>query len=143
MLAARRSGDGSQLRLAESEPSSTIELEPAPEPAPVQPAADAGGDQPADGGAGSGTRPAAPTRPRIQAPIDANQTYKGPLDYGVEAKEVTERVPVKVAKGGGVQDGGVLEVVDRSVDPQRILPAVAGGLILVLSAAHVVRFLNE
>jgi hypothetical protein len=50
---------------------------------------------------------------------------------------------VEIAQGGTSEDGGVLEVLNRSIDHERVLPAVAGGLILVLSAAHVLRYLNE
>jgi hypothetical protein len=34
-------------------------------------------------------------------------------------------------------------VLNRAIDQQRVLPPVAGGLILVISAAHVLRYLNE
>ena len=146
VIAVRPSGDGSgEVRTAESPASPTVEIEPEPEPPPPAPTDAPDVQRPGDS-TSSGAGPVAqqaPSSPRARAPADANQIYKGPLDYGVEPTEVTERVPVRVAKGGGTQEGGVLQVVDRSIDRQRVLPAVAGGLILVLSAAHVVRFLNE
>ena len=80
--------------------------------------------------------------PQFAAPDDANQTYKGPLDYGVEPREVTERVPIDVAEGDSGGDSA-LEVIDNAIDQERVLPPLAGGLILIVSAAHVLRYLNE
>jgi hypothetical protein len=78
----------------------------------------------------------------IAAPPGANLTYEGPLDYGVEPRTVTERVPVDIAKGGAGSND-TLTVVDSDFDEQRVLPPLAGGLILIVSAAHVLRYLNE
>ena len=81
--------------------------------------------------------------PGVAPPSGFDDTYRGPLDYDVEQNEVTERVPVDVAQPDATQEGGTLEVLNRAIDEQRVLPPVAGGLILVLSAAHVLRYLNE
>lgn len=95
---------------------------------------------------GSSTNPGLSSQtvdtPQMSPPRGFQDTYKGPLDYGVEQKEVTERVPVDVAQGGAGSDS-TLKVLDRAVDQSRVLPPVAGGLILVVSAAHVLRYLNE
>ena len=80
--------------------------------------------------------------PLSAAPPGANLTYEGPLDYGVEPRTVTERVPVDIAKGGAGGDD-TLTVVDPFIDKERVLPPLAGGLILIVSAAHVLRYLNE
>jgi hypothetical protein len=147
VTAVRPDGDGSQeFRATVSEPSWTTEVAAPQKPAQRGNAATAGQGS---GSSTTGTRariqaPAPrPQPPQFRAPIDANQTYSGPLDYGVEPSEVTERVPIEVARGGTSEDGGVLRVLSRSIDQQRVLPAVAGGLIFLLSAAHVVRYLNE
>lgn len=137
--------DGQEYRSVTGDASVTTEMEAPREPA--QRGGNGGGDdRTGSGGTSSAPRVSAP-EPRSQegfsAPSDANQTYEGPLDYGVEPTEVTERVPVEVARGGTSEDGGVLRVLDRSIDQERVLPAVAGGLIFLLSAAHVLRYLNE
>ena len=144
--AVRPAGDGTgDVRTTVGAPSPTTELEPpagalaSPPPVPSPPAATTEGSGP--GAAGFG--PQAAEVPGIRPPADANTTYEGPLDYGVEQQEVTERVPVEVAAGGTSEDAGTLEVLSRSVDRERVLPAVAGGLILLVSAAHVLRYLNE
>jgi hypothetical protein len=55
----------------------------------------------------------------------------------------TKRIPVDIpVSPGGVEAGGVLTVMNRTLDQERILPAVAGGLVLMLAAAHLLRFLN-
>ena len=143
VTAVRPAGDGSgEYRAVQSDPSWTTELaaprKPARrgntrgnevvDPAPARPRVQA--------------PPPRPLAPRFRAPVDANQTYEGPLDYGVKPTKVTERVPIEIARGGTSEDRSVLRVL-RSVDQQRVLPAVAGGLIFLLSAAHVVRYLNE
>jgi uncharacterized membrane protein YgcG len=85
-----------------------------------------------------------PDAPDTALPRGFDDTFRGPLDYNVQQDEVTERVPVDVAQGGGgPEDGGTLTVLNRAIDQQRVLPPVAGGLILVISAAHVLRYLNE
>ena len=81
--------------------------------------------------------------PGVAPPPGFEDTYKGPLDYNVEQDEVTERVPVDVAQPEGPDDSGTLTVLNRAIDQQRVLPPLAGGLILVVSAAHVLRYLNE
>ena len=86
--------------------------------------------------------PGGSTRSPITAPPGFDETFRGPLDYGVEPREVTERVPVEIAEGGKGRDS-TIAVQDRYVDESRVLPPLAGGLILVVSAAHVLRFLNE
>jgi hypothetical protein len=78
----------------------------------------------------------------VSAPSGFVDTYKGPLDYGVESRSVTERVPVDVAQGGA-QGDDTLAVVNSDFDEGRVLPPLAGGLILIVSAAHVLRYLNE
>ena len=141
---AEGSEDPRNVRTALSDPSATTEL--AAPSAPADRGAPGGEDTtgPAtDAGPGIQAPPPAGQVPQFPAPADANQTYKGPLDYGVEPTEVTERVPIEVARGGTSEDGGVLQVLSRSIDQERVLPAVAGGLIFLLSAAHVVRYLNE
>ena len=80
--------------------------------------------------------------PVSAAPDGANLTYEGPLDYGVKPRTVTERVPVDIAKGGAGGDD-TLTVVNSTFDEERVLPPLAGGLILIVSAAHVLRYLNE
>ena len=137
------SEDPHDYRTAQSDPSATTELAAPSEPADR---GNAGGEDVAGPGTTSGPGIQAPApgvqAPQFDVPADANQTYEGPLDYGVEPTEVTERVPIEVARGGTSDDDGVLRVL-RSVDQERVLPAVAGGLIFLLSAAHVVRYLNE
>lgn len=81
--------------------------------------------------------------PGVAPPAGFEDTFQGPLDYNVQQDEVTERVPVDIAQGGGPEEGGTLTVLNRAIDQQRVLPPVAGGLILVISAAHVLRYLNE
>ena len=83
-----------------------------------------------------------PFTPGVAPPADFDDTFRGPLDFGVEPRSVTERVPVDIAQGGAGSDS-TLQVLDRAIDQQRVLPPVAGGLILVVSAAHVLRYLNE
>lgn len=142
--APERSGDPRDYRTAHSDASATTELAAPSEPADR---GRSGGEDVAASGTASGPGIQAPApdvqAPQFSAPADANQTYEGPLDYGVEPTEVTERVPIEVARGGTSEDGGVLRVLSRSIDQERVLPAVAGGLIFLLSAAHVVRYLNE
>ena len=137
------SDDARDYRTAQSAPSATTELEAPREPADR---GNPGGDDVEGSGTGSGPGVQAPAPaarpPQFEAPADANQTYQGPLDYGVEPKTVTERVPIEVARGGTTEDRSVLRVL-RNVDQQRVLPALAGGMIFLLSAAHVVRYLNE
>ena len=84
-----------------------------------------------------------PFNPSVAAPDDFDDTFRGPLDFGVEPKSVTERVPVDIAQGGSSGSESTIEVLDRAIDQERVLPPVAGGLILVVSAAHVLRYLNE
>lgn len=92
---------------------------------------------------GFGTQTDDAQEPGVAPPPGFEDTFEGPLDYNVQQDEVTERVPVEVAQPATTQDGGTLEVLNRSIDEQRVLPPLAGGLILVLSAAHVLRYLNE
>lgn len=81
-------------------------------------------------------------QPAVAAPSDVD-TFRKKLDYGNRG-ELVERIPKDVVRDGGfTEDGGTLSIVNRELDEQRVLPAVAGGLVLVLSAAHVLRFLNE
>ena len=136
------SDDGGDVRTAVSDASATTEL--AAPRAPADRGAPGGEDTAGSGTTSGPVRAPAPAvqAPQFRAPADANQTYQGPLDYGVEPTEVTERVPIEVARGGTSEDQGVLRVL-RSVDQQRVLPALAGGMIFLLSAAHVVRYLNE
>jgi hypothetical protein len=147
VTAVRPAGNGSQeFRTSTSDASWTTELA-----APQEPAQRGRNPDATQGSGSTGTvtpprvqAPAPrPQLPQFRAPVDANQTYRGPLDYGVEPTEVTERVPIEVARGGTSEDGGVLRVLSRSIDQERVLPAVAGGLIFLLSAAHVLRYLNE
>ena len=98
------------------------------------------------GGTGSSSgqsvaQPFDPQTPNISAPPGFEDTFKGPLSFGAPPREVTERVPVEIAKGGTGDD--TLTVLNRAIDQERVLPPVAGGLILVMSAAHVLRYLNE
>ena len=166
VTAVRPAGDGSEeVRTATSLPSLAVELQ---RTSPEIPSG-TGGDDPGTGdgtggtgttgGTGSsstGTVPSlsgSPTtsgfgtqtdeQPGVALPRGFEDTYRGALDYDAEQAEVTERVPVEVAQGGTTEDGGTLTVLDRAVDQQRVLPPLAGGLILVLSAAHVLRYLNE
>ena len=90
------------------------------------------------------TQPFNPQTPDISAPPGFEETYDGPLSYGpgTGPNSVTERVPVEIARGGAAEDD-TLTVLNRAIDQQRVLPPVAGGLILVISAAHVLRYLNE
>ena len=81
--------------------------------------------------------------PGVAPPPGFEDTYKGPLDYNVQQDEVTERVPVDIAQPEGPKESGTLTVLNRAIDQQRVLPPLAGGLILVVSAAHVLRYLNE
>ena len=165
ITALRPAGDGSGAMLATtSEPSAPLELLP---PDAAEPPSDddggstgddngnTGGD---DGGSpppvtnsgsggtssnpGFGTTTTEPFNPSVAAPEGFDDTYRGPLDFGVEPQSVTERVPVDIAKGGTASDS-TIEVLDRAIDQERVLPPVAGGLILVVSAAHVLRYLNE
>ena len=146
-----------------SEPSAPVVLGAPSSPAPRGTNSDPGTGGTDDGGAGTGgsggsvpqvpsgssaassgqpsSQPFNPQTPSVSAPEGFEDTYKGPLDYGVEPNSVTERVPVEIAKGGTGDD--TLTVLNRSIDQQRVLPPVAGGLILVVSAAHVLRYLNE
>ena len=89
----------------------------------------------------SASQPFDPQTPSISAPPGFEDTFKGPLSFGAPPREVTERVPVEIAEGGSGEE--TLTVLNRSIDQERVLPPVAGGLILVMSAAHVLRYLNE
>ena len=147
VTAVRPDGNGTEeYRAAVGDASSTTELEAPREPARRGTNPDANEDVTSGPGQARVQAPARPQAPQFRAPVDANLTYEGPLDYGVEPTEVTERVPIEVARGGSSQaapeDRTALRVL-RSVDQERVLPAVAGGLIFLLSAAHVVRYLNE
>lgn len=81
----------------------------------------------------------------FSAPANPNTTFDGPLQYDFDpSREVTERVPVDIARGAAEESGGgTLEVLSRTLDQQRVLQPLAGGLVLLLSAAHVIRFLHE
>ena len=164
ITAFRPAGDGSGQQLpATSDPSATLEVAPAA----VQPddpdddttRGNDTGDGTGDDGSGSdptfpsnnggtstnpgfGTTTTEPFNPSVAAPEDFDDTYRGPLDFGVEPQSVTERVPVDIAQGGSSSDS-TIEVLNRAIDQERVLPPVAGGLILVVSAAHVLRYLNE
>ncbi len=177
VTAVRPAGDGSEeLRVATSEASAPVALEPPPKPPPPpppppDPAADDAGEEPTEsttdddsidtstshrssggypslssGPVSSGLRTPsddAPRAPVVTMSRGYDDTYKGPLKYNVQQEEVTERVPIDIAQGGVTEEGGTLTVLDRAVDRERVLPPVAGGLILVLSAAHVLRYLND
>lgn len=162
ITALRPAGDGSGEMLGTtSEPSTAMELLP-PDATPPPSDDDGEGDGTGDGDGGSSAPPPVsnnssggtssdpgfgtttePFNPSVAAPEDFDDTYRGPLDFGVEPQSVTERVPVDIAKGGGAASDSTIEVLDRAIDQERVLPPVAGGLILVVSAAHVLRYLNE
>jgi hypothetical protein len=168
ITALRPAGDGSGQLLGTTSPASApLEVTASDTSQPGDPAGgdDTGGDDgTGDGGDGdgdgTGSSPSFPSNsggtstspgfgtdtepfnPSVAAPEDFDDTYRGPLDFGVEPQSVTERVPVDIAKGGSSSDS-TLEVLDRAIDQERVLPPVAGGLILVISAAHVLRYLNE
>ena len=80
--------------------------------------------------------------PDFDPPAGFEETYEGPLDYDVAQNEVTERVPVDIAQGGA-DDSDTIQVLDRAIDQSQVLPPVAGGLILVVAAGHVFRYLHE
>ncbi|HVM19742.1 MAG TPA: fibronectin type III domain-containing protein [Egibacteraceae bacterium] len=165
VTAYRPAGQGDGERLAVSEPSEPVVLTPPEAPAPrgadpteapppaagPRPGSDVSVHVPRSGGSSTGgsqssgsfSVPMLRSTEQAQAP-DVDMSYRGPLDYGVEPREVTERVPVDIARGGAAsEDDSVLRILNRSVDQQRVLPPLAGGLILVVSAAHVLRYLNE
>jgi hypothetical protein len=150
VTAVRPSGsDPAEYRATTGDASSTTELAPPRKPAQRGSGAAAGQQ---DGDTQDGAPPPPPRvrapappvqRPQFDVPTNPNTTFEGPLDYGVKPKKVTERVPIEVARGGTSEEGGVLTVLSRNIDQQRVLPAIAGGLIFLLSAAHVLRYLNE
>lgn len=169
VTAVRPAGDGSdEMRATVSPPSGTLQVVPPGSPPPAGSSADDGSDTTAgdddtttsDGSSGTSAPPplsssgSTNTNPSLSSqdesagapdvagpPEGFEDTYRGPLDYNVEQREVTERVPVEVAQGAG--EDSTLTVLDRAIDQQRVLPPVAGGLILVVSAAHVLRYLHE
>jgi hypothetical protein len=141
------------------------DAEPEPEPDP-----DGAGAEPPDGGEGPGGEPPAegeggeaapprssswrpwvfPTRPPRPgprqppaqpraAPPPADSTFEEYLDYGEQEWEVTERQVVREAPPGG---GSTLTVFNQELQPEQVLVPVAGGLVLIMLGAHVVRFLN-
>lgn len=155
VTAVRPAGDGSgDPRTATSQPSREFALTETYEPGTQRPAPAPGSGGAPSGGSGSGTSlsPGGSVsgfgtqtegpESGSGAPDNFDDTYRGPLDYGVEPKSVTERVPVDMAESGTAEDS-TLKVLTRSIDQERVLPPVAGGLILVVSAAHVMRYLNE
>ena len=166
VTAVRPAGDGSdELRSTVSPPSGAVDLVAPGAAPPDEPSGgDGDGDGDGDDGDGSstdGSDTSAPpplssgtsttpglssadesaSGPDFDPPVGFEDTYKGPLDYGVQQNEVTERVPVDIAQGPA--DSDTLTVLDRSIDQSQVLPPVAGGLILVVSAAHVLRYLHE
>lgn len=162
-----------ELRSTVSPPSGAIALAPPGSPQPDDPngggvddpgtGGDGGGDGDGDGttpGGSTGTSPPPPLSsgtttspglssadessgpPSVGPPEGFDDTYKGPLDYDVQQAEVTERVPVDMAQPGAAESD-TLKVIGRTIDQSQVLPPVAGGLILVVSAGHVLRYLHE
>jgi hypothetical protein len=88
--------------------------------------------------------PARPPRiggedPRTAPRAPGDDTFEEALDYGEwpEEWEVSERGAAR-----GPADSGMITIFRRELAMEDVLVPVAGGLVLILSAAHVARFLN-
>ena len=163
VVTRRLAADGTELESV-SEPTDPVELTQQASEQPVDDGVDDGDGNDGDGdggtgnGGGPGTGPATSTPPPLapqplpqvsatplpQAPPGANTQFDPLIDYGVDVTgERTERVAIDVPEAPGLGDGGVLSVDSGEGGPsQRVLSAVAGGLVLLLAAGHVIRFLN-